>query len=76
MAKELIKVNVNWPVVTCVREMRKQAEDVNQVFTVYVVDDSDVLLGIVSLKKMLLSSTRELIKDIYKDGIRSVELWT
>ena len=73
MAKELIKVNVNWPVVTCVREMRKQAEDVNQVFTVYVVDDSDVLLGIVSLKKMLLSSTRELIKDIYKDGIRSVE---
>lgn len=73
MAKELIKVNVNWPVVTCVREMRKQAEDVNQVFTVYVVDDSDVLLGIVSLKKMLLSSTRTLIKDIYKEGIRSVE---
>lgn len=73
MAKELIKVNVNWPVVTCVREMRKQAEDVDQVFTVYVVDDSDVLLGIVSLKKMLLSSTRALIKDIYKEGIRSVD---
>ncbi len=76
MAKELIKVNVNWPVVTCVREMRKQAEDVNQVFTVYVVDDSDVLLGIVSLKKMLLSSTRALIKDIYKEGILSVEAHT
>lgn len=73
MAKELIKVNVNWPIVTCVREMRKQAEDVSQVFTVYVVDDNDVLLGIVSLKKMLLSSTKALIKDIYKEGIRSVE---
>jgi len=73
MAKELIKVNVNWTIVNCVREMRKQAEDVNQVFTVYVVDDNDVLLGIVSLKKMLLSSTRSLIKDIYKEGIRSVE---
>ena len=72
MAKELIKVNVNWPIVNCVREMRKQAEDVDQVFTVYVVDDNDVLLGIVSLKKMLLSSTRALIKDIYKEGIRSV----
>ena len=76
MAKELIKVNVNWPIVTCVREMRKQAEDVDQVFTVYVVDDNDVLLGIVSLKKMLLSSTRALIKDIYKEGIRSVEAHT
>lgn len=73
MAKELIKVNVNWPIVNCVREMRKQAEDVDQVFTVYVVDDNDVLLGIVSLKKMLLSSTRALIKDIYKEGILSVE---
>ena len=76
MAKELIKVNVNWPIVNCVREMRKQAEDVDQVFTVYVVDDNDVLLGIVSLKKMLLSSTRALIKDIYKEGIRSVEAHT
>jgi magnesium transporter len=73
MAKELIRVNVNWNIVTCVREMRKQAEDVNQVFTVYVVDDNDVLLGIVSLKKMLLNSTRTLIKDIYKEGILSVE---
>lgn len=73
MAKELIRVNINWPVVQCVREMRKQAEDVDQVFTVYVVDDDGILKGIVSLKKMLLSSTRALIKDIYKDSILSVE---
>lgn len=73
MAKELIRVNINWPVVQCVREMRKQAEDVDQVFTVYVIDDDGILKGIVSLKKMLLSSTRALIKDIYKDSILSVE---
>jgi magnesium transporter len=73
MAKELIRVNINWPVVQCVREMRKQAEDVDQVFTVYVIDDDGILKGIVSLKKMLLSSTRAVIKDIYKDSILSVE---
>lgn len=72
MAKELIKVNLNWNVLRCVREMRKQAEDVDNVFTVYVVDDSDVLLGIVSLKRMLLSSERTIIKDIYKEGAISV----
>lgn len=73
MAKELIKVNVNWPLTNCVREMRRQAEDVDQVYTVYVVDDNDVLLGFVSLKKMLISSARTLVKDIYEEGIRSVE---
>ncbi|MFT6209961.1 MAG: magnesium transporter, partial [Bacteroidia bacterium] len=30
MAKELIKVNVNWTLVKCVREMRKQAEEVDK----------------------------------------------
>jgi len=72
MAKELIKVNYNWTILRCVREMRKQAEEVDKVFTVYVVDDEDVLLGIVSIKKMLLNSERTLIKDIYRDGAIAV----
>ncbi|MBP9152718.1 MAG: magnesium transporter, partial [Flavobacteriales bacterium] len=33
MAKELIKVNVNWPIAICVREMRKQAEEVDKVYS-------------------------------------------
>ncbi len=72
MAKELIKVNLNWNLLRCVGEMRKQAEDVDKVFTVYVVDDKDTLLGIVSLKKMLLNSERTLIKDIYRENAISV----
>lgn len=72
MAKELIKVNLNWTLLRCVGEMRKQAEDVDKVFTVYVVDDQDTLLGIVSLKKMLLNSERTLIKDIYRENAISV----
>lgn len=72
MAKELVKVNLNWNLLKCVREMRKQAEEVDKVFTVYVVDDNDTLLGIVSLKKMLLNSERTLIKDIYKENAIAV----
>ena len=72
MAKEFIKVNLNWTLLRCVGEMRKQAEDVDKVFTVYVVDDKDELLGIVSLKKMLLNSERTLIKDIYRENAISV----
>jgi magnesium transporter len=76
MAKELIKVNVNWTILRCVREMRSQAEEVDQVFTVYVVDDQDILLGTVSLKNMLISTERTLIKDIYDGDVISVEAHT
>jgi magnesium transporter len=69
MAKEFIKVQLDWSVLRCVREMRKQAEEVDYVYTIYVVDEQDNLEGIVSLKKMLLTSERTLIKDFYKEDV-------
>lgn len=76
MATELIKVNHNWTVLRCVREMRRQAEEVEQVHAVYVVDDHDVLLGSLSLKKLLTTSTRTPIKDVYNDKIHSIRSTT
>ncbi|KPK83362.1 MAG: magnesium transporter [Bacteroides sp. SM23_62_1] len=72
MAKELIKVNENWDIPTCIREMRKQAEDVDEVYFVYVVDNNNVLLGILSLKKLLLARRDARIKNLYKSDIISV----
>jgi magnesium transporter len=40
MHKEL-KVNENWNVLTCVKEMRIQAENISRVHSIYVVDDED-----------------------------------
>ncbi len=65
MAKELVWVNENWNVMTCVREMRKQAEEVTRVHSIYVVDDEDTLKGRLSLKDLLTTSTRTPIKDVY-----------
>ena len=73
MAKELIKVNEKWAVMQCVREMRKQAEEVDKVYTIYVVDDDDVLLGTLSLKKLLLSTEKTFIKNIYNEKVFSVK---
>jgi len=73
MAKELIKVNVNWNIPTCIREMRKQAADVDEVYYVYVVDDDDVLYGLLSLKRLLLASPKASIKNIYTADIISVK---
>lgn len=76
MAKELIKVNENWSVMTCVREMRRQAENVEEVHTVYVVDDDDRLKGTLSLKKLLTNSTRTKVKEIFNPTVISVKATT
>lgn len=72
MAKELIQVNENWNVVTSIREMRKQAEEVDEVYFVYVVDNSNMLKGTLSLKKLLLSSRTSQISDLLKSDVISV----
>ncbi|MCF6353245.1 MAG: magnesium transporter [Cyclobacteriaceae bacterium] len=75
MAKELIKANLNWTVEQTTEEIRDQAENVAKLFSVYVVDDKNKLLGRVSLKKMLLARRGTLIKDIYDEDVISVKTY-
>ena len=72
MATEMVQVNENWTVSRCVREMRRQAEEVEVVHAVYVVDDNDILLGSLSLKKLLTTGARTPIADVYDRSVRSV----
>lgn len=65
MAKELVKVNENWSVTRCVKEMRSQASEVTRVHSVYVVDNNDKLLGRLSLKDLLVANPKSNIKSIY-----------
>ena len=74
MAKELVKVNENWNVLTCVKEMRAQAENVTRVHSIYVVDDDDILKGRLSLKDLLTTSTTTPIKDVYIHRVDSVNV--
>ena len=73
MAKELIKVNENWNTLQCLKEMRKQAEDVKKVYTIYVVDDNNKLLGSLSLRRLLLAEKGSTIKEIVNTDIVSVK---
>ncbi|NNF19060.1 MAG: magnesium transporter [Flavobacteriaceae bacterium] len=74
MAKELVKVNENWNVLTCVKEMRAQAENVTRVHSIYVVDDEDKLKGRLSLKDLLTTATTTHIKDVYIPKVDSVNV--
>ncbi|WP_418264574.1 magnesium transporter [Flavobacterium faecale] len=74
MGKELVKVNENWNVLTCVKEMRAQAENVSRVHSIYVVDDENRLKGRLSLKDLLTTSTKAQISDIYIKNVTSVSV--
>ena len=73
MAKELIKANVNWSIGKTIEEIRRQAEDVQKVYAVYVVDDFDRLVGRVSLKKIVMAEDHVKVSSIYDSEVISVE---
>lgn len=76
MGKELVKVNENWNVLTCVKEMRIQAENVTRVHSIYVVDDENRLKGRLSLKDLLTTSTKTPISKVYIPKVDSVKVNT
>ena len=72
MHKELVKVYENWNVLTCIKEMRIQAENISRVHSIYVVDDQDKLLGRLSLKDLLTTSAKTPISEVYIKKLNSV----
>ena len=65
MQKEFCVVKLNWPVNTAIMELRKQAEDVEKVFNIFVVDDAEHLLGVLSLKRLLIANSSTKIAELY-----------
>jgi magnesium transporter len=79
MGTEMVVVNHNWNVAHAIREMRKQAEDIENVYSIYVVDDKDGLLGTLSMKTLIFasSSLRTTIRELYKQTkVRAVKVNT
>jgi magnesium transporter len=66
MQKEFIQAKLDWPVDRCLVELRRQAEDVEKVYTIYVVDDINKLVGVLSLKRLLFASPKTKIIDLYQ----------
>jgi magnesium transporter len=76
MAKELVRVKETWTVAGCVREMRRQAENVTRVHSIYVTDKHGKLKGRLSLKDLLTASERTHISEIYIPKVDYVNVHT
>ncbi len=73
MAKELITVKEDWTVEKCIAEIRKLAGEIDEVFFVYVVDDDNVLKGVLSLKRLIIADSKKKVIDISNTDIISVK---
>lgn len=64
MGTEMIVVNENWSMPECIRQMRMQAEDMDEIYYVYVVDNDDRLRGILPLKTLITHPSVSKIKHV------------
>lgn len=73
MGTEMIVVNENWSMPECVKRMREQAEDMDEIFYVYVVDDDRKLKGILPLKTLITNPSASKIKHVMEPDPYSVK---
>ncbi|GIV58870.1 MAG: hypothetical protein KatS3mg042_1783 [Rhodothermaceae bacterium] len=64
MAREFVAVPVSWTVAEAIEELRRHADVVEDVYSVFAVDEQGHLQGIVSLKQLLLADPAARIGDI------------
>lgn len=64
MALELVKVNIDLSIAQCIEEIRKQDENVDHIYVVYVVDNYERLVGLVTLKRLLLANPNARVSEI------------
>ncbi len=72
MGTELIEVNENLSMPDCLKEMRRQAEELDDIYYVYVVDDDRRLKGVLPLKKMFTHPAVSKIKHVMQTDPVSV----
>ena len=66
MGTEMIVVNENWSMPECLKEMRLQAEKLDEIYYVYVIDDEDRLQGVLPLQKLITNPSVSKIKHVMK----------
>ena len=76
MSTEMVVVNENWSMPECLKEMRSQAEDMDEIYYIYVVDDDERLCGVFPLKKMVTSPSVSKVKHVMSRKVVSVDVDT
>ena len=66
MGTEMIVVNENWSMPKCIDEMRKQAEEMAEIYYFYVVDNEERMKGVLPLQKLITNPSVSKIRHVMK----------
>ncbi|KJR41235.1 Cystathionine beta-synthase, core domain protein, partial [Candidatus Magnetoovum chiemensis] len=72
MTTEYLAYNKNITVEEALKRFKEDAEDVETIYYLYVIDDEDKLLGILSLRELLLSPPEVTLSEIMITNIKSI----
>src|SRR6195952_1571116 len=64
MNSEIIKVNINLDKKDALDEIIRQSEEMEEFYTIYVVDDADILQGILSIKSIIKARSDAHVRDL------------
>ena len=76
MTTEILKFSESLTVKTAIESLQKNVEDAEATFYVYIVDENDRLVGVLSLKQLLLSKPTDKLEDIMTKEIIEVSVTT
>jgi len=76
MALEFVSVNANSTIQEAVETIRKKREEVENLYYVWVIDDFGKLVGVVSIKDLVLEPQDKKINDIMNSDVMSVDVDT
>ncbi|MCT4632880.1 MAG: magnesium transporter [Firmicutes bacterium] len=72
MTTDYIAVGKNLTAYKAIESLRKDAEDAETVYYVYVVDENEKLVGVMSLRELILASPTKKVEDIMNDNVIKV----
>ena len=72
MGREYVSAKGRWTVAEVTEEVRRMADEIDQIYVVYILDDEGRLEGFVTLKQLLLAASHRLVHDVMRTDYVSV----
>lgn len=76
MTPEVLAVRRQWTVGEAIDAIRRRATELEQIYYTYVVDRDDVLIGVVTMRDLIIASPVTLIDEVTERDVASVSVDT
>ena len=74
MTTGYIEVNENMTAKEAIEHMRKNAEDAETIYYIYVVDNDEKLVGVLSLRELITARDSVIVEDLMSENIISIDV--